>query len=360
MRRVLISAGEASGDLYAARLVESWRLVDADLSIEGVGGRRLREAGVPLIADSSRWGAIGIIEAVKVGPRVVGGYRATKRALATGAPGLFVPIDFGYTHVRLARFAKERGWKVFYFVPPGSWRKHKQGSDLASVTDAIATPFSWSAEILTQMGANARWFGHPLKELVVGSGVDLAAPRSTIAILPGSRGHEVQRVLPVLKAATESRPEPVEAALASSVSAEAVSRLWPVGLRLTPNDTYGVLGRACAALICSGTATLEAALCRTPCVVVYRGSKSMEIEYRIRKPKFDFISLPNILLGRAVLPELIQWDATPERIRGELDRLLDEGAARQAQLAAFEELDALLGPADALSQAARWALEFVS
>lgn len=358
MPRVLISAGEASGDLYAAKLVEAWRHAGADLAIEGVGGRRLREVGARMIADSSRWGAIGIVEAFKVGPRVLGGYRATKRALASGAPGLFVPIDFGYTHIRLARFAQERGWKVFYFVPPGSWRKDKQGSDLPQVTDAIATPFSWSADILVAMGANARWFGHPLKELVASARLDPAAPRSTIAILPGSRGHEIARVLPVLKEATASRAEPVEAALAASVSEGTLARIWPEGLLLTPGDTYGVLGRARAALICSGTATLEAALCRTPCVVVYRGSKAMELEYRIRRPKFDYIALPNILLGRGVLPELIQWDATPERIRKELDALLDDRDARSAQLAAFEELDQLLGPSDALTKAAEWALEF--
>lgn len=351
--RVFFSAGEASGDAYGAELLV--RLGPVASEVEAVGGRRLRETGAKLVADSSTWGAMGIFESLRVAPKVKLGYDAARRALARGRPGLFVPIDFGYLNVRLARRAKALGWKVLYFVPPGSWRRDKQGADLPAITDAIVTPFPWSAEILNGMGAKAHWYGHPLKQMVAQSPSD-GRERRTIAVLPGSRGHEIALNLRQTVPALADLALPVEAAVAPATSAEAFQQLWseaggePGRLTATVDDAYGVLRRARAAVVCSGTATLEAALCGCPSVVVYRGTRIMEIEYRIRRPKFDFIALPNILLERMALPELLQQDANPARIAQELGAILPDGGARESQLAAFAELDKLLGPADALDQ----------
>src|SRR5687768_10354669 len=169
--RVLISTGEASGDAYGAALAK--RIFDhsSDALIEGSGGPRMRDAGVALVVDSSSWGAIGIAQALRVAPRVVSGMRRIKEALRQGQPGLFVPIDFGFANIRLAREAKSRGWKVLYFVPPGSWRRDRQGADLAEVCNAVSTPFEWSADILRGMGVEAHWFGHPIKELIGSPGM---------------------------------------------------------------------------------------------------------------------------------------------------------------------------------------------
>ncbi|RYG19321.1 hypothetical protein EON82_21605, partial [bacterium] len=170
--RIFVSTGEASGDAYGAALVGELRARGEAGPYEGLGGTRMRDQDVDLLADSSHWGAITISQSLPLVRRVMGSYYRAKRALSAGQPGLFVPIDFGYVNIRLARHAKARGWKVLYFVPPGSWRRHKQGKDLPAVTDAIVTPFSWSAEILERMGANVRWFGHPIKSLLGdGSGI---------------------------------------------------------------------------------------------------------------------------------------------------------------------------------------------
>lgn len=353
--RVFFSAGEASGDAYGAELLRRLLATDASCEAEAVGGRKLREAGAALVADSSHWGAMGIFESLRVAPKVKRGYDAALGALARGRPGLLVPIDFGYMNIRLARRAKALGWKVLYFVPPGSWRRDKQGADLPVIADAIVTPFQWSADILTRMGANAHWYGHPLKQMVA-LGSPHAEERQTIAVLPGSRSHEVGLNLREIVPAVAGKGRQVEAAVAPSMTAGAFQQIWrqaggdPERLRATVDDTYGVLRRARAAVVCSGTATLEAALCGCPAVVVYRGSKIMELEYRIRRPKFDFISLPNILLGRMALPELLQWDANAERIGAEVGRLVQDGPDRESQLSAFAELDALLGPSDALDR----------
>lgn len=351
--RVFFSAGEASGDVYAAELCLRIGLG------EGVGGKRLAAAGGSLVADSSAWGALGVLEALRVVPRVWSGFRRAKRALSTCEPGVFVPIDFGYMNIRLARHAKACGWRVVYFIPPGSWRRDRQGADLPQITDAIVTPFPWSADLLKEKGANAHFWGHPLLSMIPPS---LNLPREGVAVLPGSRSHEIQNNTPAIVEALDALEVPrATVVLAPTADPTAIQRLWRGKVQLEfSSDRYATLQSSQAAVICSGTATLEAALCGCPCVVVYRGSKWMEFEYKLRKPKFDFISMPNILLGRAVLPELIQWDASPDRIATELGSLMQETEARHLQLEAFEALHAQLQPAECLDRTADLIREFAT
>ena len=358
--RIFLSAGEASGDAYGAALVTSMREKRGDLQFEAIGGRRLRASGTKIVADSSTWGAIGIWQSTLVGLRIVLHFHRIKRLLATGERGLFIPIDFGFMNIRLARHAKNHGWKVLYFVPPGSWRRDKQGADLPVITDAISTPFEWSAAILQEMGAHAYWFGHPIKQLLANTAE--VARSSSIAVLPGSRNHEIDNNLPVIAQAVNSD---VEFALAPSVDLETFRAQWEklnssVKATFTVGDTAGVLRRARAAIVCSGTATLEAALCGTPMVVMYRASKAMELEAKIirfKRPKF--IALPNIVLDRPVVEELIQESATPDALRSELEKISQDGPDREAQLASFSELETLLGHDDAISQTAQLALQLI-
>lgn len=369
--RVFLSAGEASGDAYGAAFVaELRRFIPQGLEWEGIGSRRMRDAGVPLVSDSGTWGAISIAQSLQIVPRVFGGYYRAKRRLAQGTPGLFVPIDFGYANIRLSRHAKRLGWKVLYFVPPGSWRRDRQGGDLPALTDAISTPFPWSAEILAKMGANAHWFGHPIKQLLRQAAASPPNPTPFVAILPGSRIHEISENLPLIASVlrdSELASIPAHFALATSVDVDEFRARWR---SLAPErtedafvqgDTYRVLRQGRAAIVCSGTATLEAALARCPSVVVYRVSRATEIEAKIlrfKRPRF--IALPNILLDRPVVPEYVQDEATPEVVRQALSEIWTEGGARQAQLDAFEELDTLLGPDDAITKTAELARSLIS
>ncbi|AIE85653.1 lipid-A-disaccharide synthase [Fimbriimonas ginsengisoli] len=329
----------------------------------GIGGRRMREAGIDLVADSGNWGAISITQSLKVVPRVLGGYFAAKTQLRQDAPGLFIPIDFGYANIRLARHAKRFGWKVLYFVPPGSWRRDRQGRDLPQLTDAISTPFEWSAEILRRMGANAHWFGHPIKQLL-GDARARNEIRQGVAILPGSRRHEIAENLPLIaEVLSKGDYGPAEFGLAPTVDVEDFRKEWTrlapsrPGDRFTAGDTAGVLRRGRAGIVCSGTATLEAALCECPMVVVYRLSPAVMIEaklLRIKRPKF--IALPNILLDRTLVPEFVQDEATPAAVAEALTAIWKDGQARESQLQGFRELDILLGPDDAITQTAKLAL----
>lgn len=367
--RLFVSAGEASGDAYAGALVREMRALGepfAGAELLGIGGARVRELGANPRIDSSGWGAIGILEALRVAIPAYRSYLRAKRMLATGSPGLFLPIDFGYMNVKLSRHAKRLGWKVLYFVPPGSWRRDRQGRDLPEVADAIVSPFEWSARLLQDMGARAYWFGHPLKQLVRDSAGSNDERRSGVAVLPGSRQHEIESNLGVIVDALRGLGLAAEVAVASTTSAATVRSAWidqggdPSLASFTENDVYGVLKRSRAAIVCSGTATLEAALCGCPCVVIYRGSKMMEWEYRIRRPKFNYISLPNILLDRPLLLELIQWDAKRESVRREMEALLEDGPRRFEVLEGYRELDAMLGGDRAVTQTAELASELTA
>lgn len=357
--RIFFSAGEASGDAYAAALVRELRKLDPTLEFEGIGGKLLAAEGAKVHADSSAWGAISIVESVAVFFRILFGSRPAAKKLE-GERGVLVPIDFGFFNIRLCRLAKKLGWKILYFVPPGSWRRDRQGRDVAELADEIVTPFSWSAELLNQMGgAKAYWYGHPLKQLA--RDAEGTGGRSSIAILPGSRTHEVEENLPVIAETLRvlDHQEPVEFAVAPTYPMDRLKSEWTRLApgrpdRFTEGDVIGVLRRARVAIVCSGTATLQAVIAKTPQVVIYRVSKLMEFEGRLLgfKKKVKFIALPNIFLGRMAVPELIQHDASPEAISKWVRDLESDGKASQDQKSAYDEIDAMLGGDDAITRAA--------
>jgi lipid-A-disaccharide synthase len=359
----MITAGEASGDMYGAALVREIRKLDSspEVSIEAIGGRQLAGAGVTMLADSTRWGAIGVVAALKVAPKIVAIGMRTQRQMTRGLAGVFVPIDFGFMNVRLAKTAHEAGWKVLYFMPPGSWRRDHQGETLAAVTDEIVTPFSWSASILNNQNATAHFYGHPLKQILAAHEAPPAHDPNRIALLPGSRKHEISSNMPAIaRSAKWLGPNfSFEFAIASSASKQRILDLWnryyegpKRDLIFTERDTIGVLKRAAAAIICSGTATLEAALCNCPMVVIYKFSRIGEIQARMLRIKPKYISLPNIVLNHPVVPELIQDAAKPKEIARELLEILADDQKRRQQLLAFEDIDEALGDADAITRTA--------
>jgi lipid-A-disaccharide synthase len=214
------------------------------------------------------------------------------------------------------------------------------------------------------MGANVRWFGHPIKSLLQSGAAVPLAPRDTLAILPGSRGHEIANNLPVLAEALKDWPHRVEFALAPSADVAFIRTAWPrKDDAFTIGDTVGVFRRARAAVVCSGTATLEAALLGVPLTVIYQADDKMRREERIltrlglfRRP--EYVALPNILLHRSVVPETVDR-VDPVELRSQVERLWEDGGERERQLADFEELDRLLGPADAIAKTAEWALDLM-
>jgi lipid-A-disaccharide synthase len=363
--KIVFCAGEASGDAYAAELAREIKALRPDVELLGIGGALSEKAGVRLLANSSKWGAMGIAQASLAFLRVYFGTRGIQRLLGSQPAAIFIPIDFGFANVRLARRAKEHGWKVLYFMPPGSWRRDRQGKDLGAVTDQVVTPFDWSEALLKQAGVNVEWFGHPLKQILK----DRRASETrgeTIAVLPGSRTHEVHENLSILAKSVGDLKAPFEFAIAPTVDVGEVGRRWKAATGrndgFTVGDTRGVLLRARAGLICSGTATLEAALCGCPMVVFYELTKIMLFEtklLRIKRPKF--IALPNVILDRMVVPEHAEKTGVkPADLRADFEKILIDGPDRDAQLAAFEEISTALGGEDAITRTAELAVRMVS
>ncbi|MGI8924367.1 MAG: lipid-A-disaccharide synthase [Fimbriimonadales bacterium] len=361
--RVLISTGEASGDSVGAELLKEMRRQGFNGEFFAVGGRKLEAAGAHLIGDSSTWGALGVYQALKMAPKLLIGAWEVSKWLESNTPDLVIAIDFGYMNVRLCRKAKKLGCRVLYFMPPGSWRRDRQGTDLARVADSIATPFSWSADMLRKAGANVEWVGHQVLQM---AGEAPEGERDVLAILPGSRKHEIELNLPVFARAVallgEMAAKPVIVA-APNADSDMLGRLWnrhcPMKAEVSRAGPYGTLKRSRAAIICSGTATLEAAVCRTPMVAAYVLDPLMILEAKLIRLKVDFIALPNILLERRAVPELYHPNASSETIATETSKLLRDSTERQAQLDDFEEIVRMLGPNDAITRTAKMALELI-
>lgn len=334
---VLISAGEASGDTYGHRLAQLLQQEYPEAVISAVGGSRLAEVAT-LVADSSDWGAIGIVQAIKIQHKVRRGAKIAEAHIRNSPPGLFIPIDYGYVNAYLAKAAKEAGWKVLYFIPPSSWRRELRSTKLADLVDFIVTPFPWNAKSWQEAGVQAHYFGHPLKQLV-----DETAPEpsavGTVALLPGSRKHEIDSLLPVMKHTIHDLKLQATICPAPTVDEQELQEVWGSGSLPNSKPTRSTLKAAEAAIVCSGSATLEAALAGCPSVVVYKGNWIMEIEYKLRGSKIEFISLPNILLQRPAVPELVLDDANPEDIGDVLSELLDPASkTRRNQLEDFAEI----------------------
>lgn len=412
--RVVIIAGEASGDTYGASLAE--RLCSRasnDVTIEGIGGRRMREAGVSLFRDSSTWSAIGIVESLRVVPRLMIVLARLKSWLRTNPPDLLVLIDFGAFNVRVARYAHSIGVKVLYFVPPGSWRRGATYARLRGLTDRIVTPFPWSEAALRELGFAADFFGHPLLDLVVPDlsrsdfcelcGFDPGQP--IVGFLPGSRRQEIEHNLPALMVAAaeliEAQPGLQFAVpLAQTVDPSHITRdllLFPwldvrqigtarasdglmrvpvaqsirgmmrdrarpthrVRVALLSGMTGDVLAHSRAAAMCSGSVTIEAAILRCPAVIIYRGSALTRIEFRLLGRGIRYIGMPNLILDRFACRELLDHQASPDAIASWVRRLIDDSPERAQMLRDFEEVRSLLGSPGAIGRTVETILSMI-
>ncbi|MBI3922025.1 MAG: hypothetical protein HY318_11460, partial [Armatimonadetes bacterium] len=336
---VFISAGDASGDLNGAEVVNELRGLVPHLRVRGLGGPCLGGAGVDLIFDSSQWSVIGPVEGAKRIPSLWWSFQKVKRVLCADPPDLVVPIDFGGYNVRLARFAKNHGLPVLYYFPPRSWAKEgKIGLGLAEVTTKIATPFEWSAKRLSAAGAEVEFVGHPA--------VDRARPSApvsqlrqefclppedpVISVFPGSRVPEIKQILPVILKACERVQETgrkVSFLFSRSLNLpeELYRRIFsrhsitPV---LVTGRVYDLMALAQVGITVSGTVTLEAACSGMPMVIVYTGPWLGRTLWRVFM-NLPMVGMPNLLLNGMVAPELICDNLNPKALGDQVLRLLD-------------------------------------
>jgi len=393
-------AGEASGDALGARLAAALLRADPTLRLYGVGGEAMRAAGVETILDTADLSVMGFAELGRELGRVLSALRMLRRELLGTRPDLFIPIDFPDFNLPLCRSAHKAGVPVFYYVSPQVWAWRRGRIDtIARTVTRMLVLFPFEAEIYRRHGIDAHFVGHPLAEDVaatrpadeVRAELGVSGGRRLVALLPGSRRREVEAMLPPMVEATRSLGHDVVAVIAEAPSlapglvagvldaagnrgsrragegrgrgaaTNGIPQQPPSGWEIAcrRGDAYNLLAAADIAFVTSGTATLEAALVGCPMVVAYRMS-AFSYALARRLVKVPFIAMPNLLLGRRVVPELVQHEADAAHIGAEARRLFDDASERERMLVDFGEIRRLLGRPGAADRAAALALELLS
>lgn len=347
MARILISAGEASGDLYAGAVTRGIKQLNPEAEVFGMGGDCLREAGGEVLFDIKDHSLMGFVEVLKKLPDVWKLRNAFIDLMEKRKPDVLLTIDYPGFNMRLAKLAKERGINVVYFIAPQVWAwRPGRAADVAKVTDKIACIFPFEYDFYKSYGADIEFIGHPLVDTVKPSlsrkeAEELAGKRTghpLILLMPGSREMEIQRLLPVMLGAAkilkQKRPEldfaiPRAATIAKVILEDSV-RQAGLNIRLIEGHNYDVMSVADLAIVTSGTVTLEAAMCGLGCEILY---KSSPVSFWIAKRvvKIPNIGLPNIVAGRQIEPELLQDDCTPDKIASTALELLEPERFAQLQ-----------------------------
>jgi lipid-A-disaccharide synthase len=339
--KILVSAGEASGDRYAAQLVGEMRKRFPDAEFFGCAGRRLREAGVRTIVRAEDLAVVGIFEVATHIPRIYGEYRRLADAIASERPDLAILTDAPDFHLRLAGKLHKAGVPIFYYVAPQvwAWRKGRL-RQLRKYIHHLLCIFPFEEPFFRERGVAATFVGHPLADeppetasragYCARHGFDPAKP--LIALLPGSRKGEAERHLPILRETVGllGQWKPLNFVLpASSTTGGAffAERIGDLSVQIAEEGASEALAHADLALVASGTATVEAALAGTPMVVFYRVSGPTWVVGKLLVD-VPFYSMVNLMASRQIVPELIQTDCQAARLAEEAQRLLGDEAAR--------------------------------
>lgn len=375
MKKILIIAGEASGDLHGSNLVKSLKEQDPSLAIYGVGSRNMREAGVRMLADASTISVVGATEVLTHIGAIYGVYAKLKRFLRDERPDLLILIDFPDFNIMIGKAAKKLGIPVLYYISPQVWAWRKgRVKTIAKLVETILVVFPFEVDLYRATGVDVRFVGHPLADVVdspytrndARKQLGLAQDRRTIAILPGSRRKEIMHLLPDMLRAAKillgRYPDlqfilPVAPTL-DRTFVEGFVKNSEVPLTIVDGRAYDVLRASDAAMVTSGTATLETGLMAVPMVIVYRASRLTYWIGRLLVSVRNF-GLVNIVAGRAVVPELLQDEATPERIAEELGTILADPEKHRRITEELVRVRTVLGEGGASRLAASAVLELL-
>ena len=360
---IMLSAGEASGDLHGATVCRALHELHGELRLSGMGGVRMAAAGMDVIADPTRDAAVGASEALGRIPGLYRTYRDIVARLRRERPRALVVIDFPEFNLRLARHAAQLGVPVVYFIPPQLWVwRRGRIRQMARRVSRVLAVLPFEEELYRRAGVAVQFVGHPLQDILPFD-LDRADARRrlgldsddvVVALLPGSRREEVSRLLPdMLDAArrlwTAGVARRFVLGLAPTVDREWIDRLLGAAssgdaprVEVWEGRTHEAIVAANVVLAASGTATLETALLGTPLVVCYRVSLFTEAMVRLMTHG-RWVSLPNIVAGRAVVPEILQRDVSGARLAAEVRRLLEDPGAALDQRTAFKDVRSRLG-----------------
>lgn len=334
----MIVAGEASGDLHGSSLVVAMQRLDPNLRFYGIGGNRLKKAGVELAAHSSEMAVVGFTEVITKLRMILKVLAQLKASLKETKPDMVILIDYPDFNLPLAAAAHKQGIKVLYYISPQVWAwRRGRLKKIKKVVDKMAVILPFETQMYQEAGVDAVFVGHPLLDVVkkkfpyqeAMERFGLQDGLTTVSLLPGSRASEVVKILPEMLQAAEILARTIPniqfvLPIADTLDVHFVQKImqrYAVEVHIIQNDTYDVIGVSDIAIVASGTATLETALLEIPMIIVYKVSK---LSYIIGKQiiKVDHIGLANIIAGKTVVPELIQDEANPRQIAVEICHIL--------------------------------------
>jgi lipid-A-disaccharide synthase len=362
---LLISAGEASGDMYAARLATALQK-RADVALFGMGGPQMRAAGVDIITDYKEVSVVGITEILSRLPSLVRAMRHLVAEVQRRKPPFSILTDFPGFHLRLARKLRPLGVRNIYYICPQfwAWRPWRVCVVRRRFAQALCI-FPFEEAFFGDAGVPTKFIGHPLVGAVntTQSREDfcrqqnLDPSKAIVTILPGSRHAELAQHMPVIREACarvqQQCPAQFVVAAAAHSNPHDLQTGWnpALSLRIVEGQTYNALAAGDAAIVSSGTATIEAALLDVPMVVVYRVTPLTAL---LAKPlvRTPFFCMVNLIAERHVVPELIQKDFTPKKVAEEVLRLLSDLRARETLRAGLADVRSRLGPPGAVDRAA--------
>jgi len=373
--RYYIIAGEASGDLHSSNLVKHIKLNDPSAEFRGWGGDMMQQHGVTLVKHYRDLAFMGFMEVIQHLPTILKNIDFCKKDILEYKPDVLILVDYPGFNLRIAKFAKQAGLKVVYYISPQVWAwKASRVHLIKEVVDKMLVIFPFETEFYTKYDYKVDFVGHPLLDVISEpSKSDLAKfiqenklpDKPIIALLPGSRKQEIGNMLPVMTQVADEFPnyQFVIGGAPSSRKEWYRPFLGKNNISIVYDNTYGLLHNASAALVTSGTATLEAALWGVPEAICYRskgfaGNISYLLAKQLVGKKLKFIGIVNLIMNREVVKEFIQHKLTPENLTTELKNLLEEGTYRTTMLQNLKLVRETLGGPGASAKAASIITEF--
>ena len=359
MKKIYIISGEASGDLHSANLVSELKKQNNFLEFRAWGGERLRNEGIIIDKDIKELAFMGFLEVLMNIRTIFKNIRSCKENLLNFKPDLLILVDYPGFNLRIAKWAKSKGIRVYYYISPQIWAWKESRIHLIKKTvERMYCILPFEKDFYMKHSLNVSYLGHPLLDevnkfkILNNNSLELQNKRPILAILPGSRKQEIERKLPLMIAASSQFPEyTVIVACAPNLDLAYYEKFKTQEVLFVKNQTYNLLQNAELAIVTSGTATLEAALFEVPQVVCY---KSSFISFWIAKKliKIKFISLVNLIANKEIVRELIQQDCTASNIAGELIKI-KKGEKKAIQMNKdYTDLIELLGNEGASSRVA--------
>ena len=375
-KTIMISAGEASGDLHASNLVKALHKIDSNIHVKGMGSEKLREAGTDILIDCSDIAVVGIVEVLMNYRKIMKVLNKLRDELRNNPPDLLILVDYQEFNLKLAETAKELGIKVLFYISPQvwAWRPHRVHK-IGQLIDMMAVLFPFEEKFYKKANVPVRFVGNPLVDEAKATktkqqAIDeyqLNTNNKIVGLFPGSRRGEIKRVLPVLLEAAvllkQKHPElqfilPIASTLDKSDFSARLEKYNSLNIKLVKDNTYDVMQVCDAIITASGTATLEIALMGIPNAITY---KIAPLSYFIlkRMVTIDNIGLVNIVAEENIVKEFLQHEAKAEAIAKEIDRILTDEEYRNNMIEKLNQVKAKLGKKGGSGNIAQLAYEML-